>query len=71
MTKIVIKLEELVCPMCATKIETALKKQKGITDVSVLYNSSKANVSFDENITTKEKITEVINNVGYDIISIK
>ena len=39
-----IQMEELVCPMCAQKIETALAKVEGVSKVSVLYNASKAKV---------------------------
>ena len=43
-----IQMEELVCPMCAQKIETALQKVPGVTSAMVLYNASKAKVEFDE-----------------------
>ena len=35
-----IQMEELVCPMCAQKIETALQKAPGVVSASVLYNAS-------------------------------
>jgi len=63
-----IQLEELVCPMCAQKIETALQKAPGVLSVSVLYNASKAKVEFDENQTNLEKIKEVITGLGYVVI---
>lgn len=43
-----IQMEELVCPMCAQKIETALQKVTGVTSAMVLYNASKAKVEFDK-----------------------
>lgn len=63
-----IQMEELVCPMCAQKIETALQKAPGVLSASVLYNASKAKVEFDENQTNLEKIKEVITGLGYVVI---
>ena len=63
-----IQMEELVCPMCAQKIETALQKTPGVLSASVLYNASKAKVEFDENQTNLEKIKEVITGLGYVVI---
>lgn len=63
-----IQMEELVCPMCAQKIETALKKAPGVTDASVLYNASKAKVEFDESRTTLDQLKEIITGLGYVVI---
>lgn len=58
-------MEELVCPMCAQKIETALQKVDGVTNASVLYNASKAKVEFDETRTSVDALTKVITGLGY------
>lgn len=63
-----IQLEELVCPMCAQKIETALQKVDGVTNASVLYNASKAKVEFDETRTSVDALTKVITGLGYVVI---
>lgn len=63
-----IQLEELVCPMCAQKIETALQKVDGVTNASVLYNASKAKVEFDETKTNVDALTKVITGLGYVVI---
>ncbi len=63
-----IQLEELVCPMCAQKIETALQKVDGVTNASVLYNASKAKVEFDETKTSVDALTKVITGLGYVVI---
>lgn len=63
-----IQMEELVCPMCAQKIETALKKAPGVTAASVLYNASKAKVEFDENKTSLEELVKIITGLGYQVI---
>ena len=63
-----IQMEELVCPMCAQKIETALKKAPGVTAAAVLYNASKAKVEFDENTTSVDELVKVITGLGYVVI---
>ena len=60
-----IQMEELVCPMCAQKIETALKNAPGVQSASVLYNASKAKVEFDETETSLEELVKVIEGLGY------
>lgn len=61
-------MEELVCPMCAQKIETALQKVDGVTSASVLYNASKAKVDFDEEKTSLDELKNVITGLGYVVI---
>lgn len=63
-----IQMEELVCPMCAQKIETALKKVEGVENVTVLYNASKAKVEFDETKTGVDELVRVITGLGYVVI---
>lgn len=63
-----IQMEELVCPMCAQKIETALKKAPGVRSAAVLYNASKAKVEFDEAQTDMKILEGVIEGLGYVVI---
>lgn len=64
-----IQMEELVCPMCAQKIESALQKAPGVRSASVLYNASKAKVEFDEETTTLDALKKIITDLGYVVIS--
>ena len=68
MTKKTIQMEELVCPMCAQKIETALKNAKGVSEANVLYNASKAKVEFDETETDLSALKKIITDLGYVVI---
>ena len=68
MLKKTIQMEELVCPMCAQKIETALKNANGVKEASVLYNASKAKVKFDETQTNLDTIKKIITDLGYIVI---
>ena len=63
-----IQMEELVCPMCAQKIETALRKAPGVISTTVLDNASKAKVEFDETQTSLEELMRVITALGYEIV---
>ena len=63
-----IQMEELVCPMCAQKIETALKKAPGVISASVLYNASKAKVEYDETKTDVQTLEGIITGLGYVVI---
>ena len=63
-----IQMGELVCPMCAQKIETALRKAPGVISATVLYNASKAKVEFDETQTSLEELMRVITALGYEIV---
>ena len=63
-----IQMEELVCPMCAQKIESALQKAPGVRSASVLYNASKAKVEFDEETTTLDALKKIITDLGYVVI---
>ena len=63
-----IQMEELVCPMCAQKIETALQNAPGVVSASVLYNANKAKVEFDETKTSVDELVKVITGLGYVVI---
>lgn len=70
MQKAVIQLDTLTCPSCALKIEGAVKSLEGINrdSVSVLFNSSKVKVDFDETKVSVDQIGEVITKLGYDVL---
>lgn len=63
-----IQMEELVCPMCAQKIETAMQKAPGVVSASVLYNASKVKIEFDETKTNVDELVKVITELGYVVI---
>ena len=62
-----IQLEQLACPSCMLKIEAAVKSVPGVNDesVKVMFNSSKAKLSFDDEKTNIEEIESAIKKVGY------
>ena len=64
-------LETLTCPSCSIKIEGALRKTKGVEEVEVLFNSSKAKVTFDESIISQDDIKDIIEGLGYRALKVK
>ncbi len=71
MKKCTLQLEELVCPMCATKVETAIRNTKGVQNVSILFNASKAKVEYDETAVEPEVIAANVEKIGYEVLGIK
>ncbi|MDO5047754.1 MAG: cation transporter [Anaerococcus sp.] len=69
MKKANIKLEDLACPSCAIKIESAVKGVDGVEDdsVKVLFNASKVKVNFDEDKTDIKEIEDSIQKIGYQV----
>ena len=50
------QLETLTCSSCMAKIEGALKRIKGVQESEVLFNASRAKVTFDDAIVEPETI---------------
>ncbi|NLY55995.1 MAG: heavy-metal-associated domain-containing protein [Firmicutes bacterium] len=71
MTTKTYQLETLTCPSCLAKIEGALKKTAGVIESEVLFNSSKAKVTFDETVVSSEEIRKTIEALGYKVLGEK
>lgn len=63
------QLEPLTCPSCIKKIETKLNKMDGVEEAKVMFNSSKVKATFDEETVTKEKIQDIIEKLGYEVLN--
>jgi mercuric ion binding protein len=59
-----IHVEGMTCPLCTTAIKKSLKKIDGVTKATVILNSKKATVYFDDKVRKKE-LLDAIKNVGY------
>lgn len=70
MQKAVIQLDTLTCPSCAMKIEAAVKSLNGVdkNSVSVLFNTSKVKLDFDETKLSLDQIGKTITTLGYDVL---
>jgi len=64
-----IQLEALTCPSCMQKIEGALKGLGGVDQntVTVLFNSSKVKLDFDEEKVSIDEIEASIKRLGYEV----
>ncbi len=71
MKNVTLQLEELTCPSCVKKIETALSNQNGVEEIKVLFNSSKVKVNYDESALSADAIEKIISNLGFDVLSKK
>lgn len=65
------QLETLTCPSCMAKIQGALNKTGGVKDAEVLFNSSKAKVTFDKEIVSSEAIKKTIEDLGFKVLGEK
>jgi copper chaperone len=64
------QLEQLTCPSCVKKIEAALTKQEGVSEVKVLFTSSKVKVSHHDPVTAAA-LGKVITDLGFQILNIR
>lgn len=71
MQKAVMQLETLTCPSCIKKVESALGNVKGVAEVKVLFNASKAKVEFDGAHVSADELQKAIEKLGYAVLSIK
>lgn len=63
------QLETLSCPSCVTRIEAVLNKEDGVKEAKVLFNSSRVKVDFDESKVSAERLSELIEDVGFPVLS--
>ncbi len=65
MIKIELKIEGMTCSSCELRIENALKKLEGITEVKAEYSKSKAHVTYDADVVGLQDIINVVAKAGY------
>lgn len=70
MKKIKLTIEGMHCASCASNIERAVKKIKGVQEVVVSLMTNKAFVDVEENVN-KEEIKKAIGKVGYKVVNIE
>jgi Copper chaperone len=71
MVKVIMQLDELTCPSCMQKIESALKKQKGVAKVHVLFNASKVKVAIDPETVGPAELSALVEKLGFTVQSVK
>lgn len=68
MTKLVLKIKGMHCASCSILVDKLIGKQPGVSSIHTNYGSEKTAVEFDENTISVNKIDELINKLGYDLI---
>ena len=68
MQKVVLKVKKMHCASCSILIDKLIGKQVGVTSIKTSYGSEKTVIEFDETKITLEKIDELINKLGYDLM---
>lgn len=65
MRSIKLKIDGMTCVNCENRIERKLQRTNGVRKAKVRYASGTAEITYDENITSIEKIIAVIERLGY------
>jgi P-type Cu+ transporter len=68
MQKVVLKVKKMHCASCSILIDKLVGKQAGVKSIKTSYGSEKTVIEFDENVISLEKIDELINKLGYDLM---
>lgn len=63
--RVVIGIEGMHCGGCASGVKAMLKRTPGVISAEVSYEEKQAEVEFDPSATTREKLVEAVNNMGY------
>lgn len=66
MKKTLLRSQELSCPSCVAKIETALKALNGVADAKVFFNTGKIEVQHDPQVVKSEDLVKAVKSVGYE-----
>ena len=67
MTKVTIPVIGMTCASCSNIVTKAIKKTLGVTSVTVNIATNQAEIEFDPNITSLEKINENVKEFGYSL----
>ena len=65
-----IYIEGMSCGHCSGRVEKALKEQEEIKDVVVDLEGKNAVIELNQDLAD-EKITEIIDDIGYDVVKIE
>lgn len=68
MKKVVLKVKGMHCASCSVLIDKLVGREPGVFSVATNYAAEKMVVEFDESKITLERIDELVNKLGYDLI---
>ena len=55
----------MTCSACSSRVDKAVRKLEGVNEVSVNLLTNSMEVSYDENVTSSDKIIESVVHEGY------
>ncbi|UCC33613.1 MAG: copper-translocating P-type ATPase [Candidatus Bathyarchaeota archaeon] len=67
--KTILRIGGMTCASCSQTIENALRKKKGIKEANVNLATEKATVTYNPNEIEYEEIENVVEDVGYKVLS--
>lgn len=65
MKKETYKIRDMHCAGCVLTIEKALSQTEGVSSAAVNFANESALIEFDESVTSKENLAEVVDEIGY------
>ncbi len=68
MQTVTLTTEPFTCPSCVKKIEKAMTFKDGVHAVRVLFNSSRVQVSYDDEKVSPEELAEDLTKLGYPVL---
>lgn len=63
--KTTLRSQELSCPSCVAKIESALKHLDGVEDAEVFFNTGRIVVQHDPQVVPATALVKTVGDVGY------
>lgn len=67
MENIILKINGMKCTGCSQRVEKALKNTDGIESASVNLEIREANISYNKDLVTYDKICETIVDLGFEV----
>jgi Cd2+/Zn2+-exporting ATPase len=67
-TPLTLRIEGMDCASCAAKIETAVKRLPGVSEVEVNYGRHAMSLALDEDRTPRAAVQSKISALGYTAI---
>lgn len=66
-TTLELQIDGMHCTSCSMNIDGELEDNPGVLSASTSYAKGKTVVEYDASVTSKEKVSEVIEGLGYKV----
>jgi copper chaperone CopZ len=65
LTSTVLRAEGFSCPSCVAKIEKRVARVDGVSDVKVLFASSRIKIDHDSSVVSVDELVDAVAQAGY------